>query len=520
MQNFSGLFARATNDIERNPIAKTWVAWARAKDTGKGFFTIGTSLIGGGDIIQGEAGNLTEADYFDYTDESDRVVAYSVDKVISEPIGGFMYSVGTVILDNTDSRFTPNFDVSIGSYIKHNRPIKLFSGFRVLGGQEQVIPKAYGLTEQPDRDKDRGITKISFLDYISIIDDYRLESAKYVDQRTDEIIADILDTIGFSSDQYDLDAGLNTLGFVYYEKGTKAGDVIRDLVSAEDGMFYQDEFGVIRFKTRRTYIASPYIYTQWIIESDAILNWQEQATDIINRVEVSAKPREVQDITEVWRAGGVVEVEQGGEIEVWADFDDPVNLISDPTDTTDYIANSVDDGSGTDITSDIDVAIDKFATSAKLTITNNYAGKAFLTLLRLRGTPAIVINEIQEIYQDDDSVDEYGVQTLVIENNYITDRSFAYYLARVLTSKYKDGLRRISVTVSAIPQLQLLDKVSIKDTENDEYLNMRVMRIQEMMDTNQGFVQILYLREISDFESETPFTIGVSEIGGTDIIIQ
>ncbi len=501
MQRINGRTAKNTNAMIRQPDLAVYISWDRSKSEEKTFFTIGTSTIGGLDIIQGDVGVLTQPDYFNYTDVTDRVISYSIDKEVLEPLSGIGFTRGNLILDNTDGLY---------EYIQPSRPIKIFAGFKDDSGSD-LYSRVYALSEQPKLDRRRGILSINFLDYVSYINDYQLESTKYVDQRSDEIIADILDTIGFATGQYELDEGLNNIGFAYFPKGTKAGDAIRQIATAEEGRFFQTDEGLIKFENRRRYITSPKTDTSWVIDADKIIDWIDDDSNIINYAEVKAEPLEVQAQTEIWLSGADITIPQGTTEEVWIEFENPVNTIVDLEATTDYI---VADGGGNTITSLVDIVLDKFTTGAKLTITNNFSGDAIINYLRLRGTPAVAVASIKEFYQDDDSIETFGTKAIYIENDFIRTQSFAYYLARALVRKYKNGVRSSKVVVPYIPFLQVGDKLSVQDPFTLEYIDMRLMRIQEIYSK-----QTLFLREITSTETDSPFIIGTSVIGGDDVIV-
>lgn len=512
MQNVTQDFKNKSVEIVRSPKTSVRIAWERIKDEDIVFAVVGTSTVDSMDIVQGELDIITKADLFAY-DEENNVLSVAIDRELVEPMGGLSYARGTVILDNTDKRYTPNYHPVIGSYILPNRPMKVYLGF-----DGDLIPAIYGISENPQTDVVKRRTKISFYDYLEFIDGYELETTKFVDKRTDEILSDLLLAMGFVAEQFVLDTGLNTIGFAYYERGTKAGNAIRELVQAEEGFFYQDELGLLRFDNRRKYIEAPYTVTQAIITASQILDWQELSNEnIINRVEVEAYPREVQDITEIWRSGGAVEVPAGAtDFTIWANFTDPADSIEDLIEDTDYIANSASDGSGTDLTSNITITQTKFVTSCKLEIAN-IGATAYLTFLRLRGNSAIVVDEIVEIYEDTASQEIYGTNKLVVKNDKITSESFAYYLARALVEKYKSGLRKIRIKIPAMPHLQIRDKLSVQDFDTEEYIDMRIMRIQTVLELG-GFYQMLELREISDLESDTIAIVGVTEVDNDDVI--
>ncbi len=518
MQTVSSDFQDECNATIRQPRHNLKVAWERTENAGVVFGVVGTSTVDGNDIVQGELTVITQMDLFEFTDETDYLLQLVWERRVQEPLGGIAYALGDLLLENTSKRFTPDYDGTIGSYILPQRPVKLFTGF-YYDSIEKTIPAIYGLTDQFKENKQNRTVKVGLFDYLSYINEFQLETSIYADQRSDQIIADILENeMGFSTSQFSLDTGLNTIGFAWFEKGTKAGDAIRAICEAEEGYFYQDEMGLLRFENRRHYNDSPHDTVQWTIEKDEILDWQEDETvQIINRCTVIAKPRTIQSTVEVWRAGEVIEVEHGEAKEVWADFEDPCNDIEALTATTDYKANTKSDESGSDITSDMSMAQAEFTTSAKITITNNSGGKAYITFLRLRGDPATIDNPIEEMYEDTTSQDSYGVREITIENNFIDSESFAYYLARTIVRKYKDPLRRIKILVQCVPQLQLKDRIKVKDMDTDTYTEYRLMAIRAIM-TDQGFLQELTLREISDLEADCPAIVDTATVDGDCVV--
>ena len=220
----------------------------------------------------------------------------------------------------------------------------------------------------------------------------------FTDQRSDQIIASILATVGFTATQYDLDTGLNTIGFAWFDKGTKAGTAIRQICEAEEGHFFQDEEGLLRFENRRN-VLNKTTPTWTINPEDCIEYERDTSTPILNRVTVEASPRTVQPLTEIWELGTVETIQPAEDKQVWANYENPVTNTVSPIGTVDYTVNTLADGTGLDITADMSVGIDKFATSSKLTITNASGGIGYITFFRLRGTPATVTGEISENLQ-------------------------------------------------------------------------------------------------------------------------
>lgn len=492
---WSAFDSTTTADI-RQVVGVAYVAWNRIASV-TNYATVGTSTINGTDIIQGtDVATINNADAFSYFDESDRVIRIEYERVLLEPLGGMSIAMCDVVLDNTDLRFTPDHNSTIGTAIGPNRPLKIFIGFRVLG-QEVVIPIIEGLTLQPREDKISRTVTITSYDYLRWLNEKAQETTIYTNQRTDQIIADILSRAGVGSTNYSLDQGLNTVGFAWFEKGDTAGERIRKLVEAEEGIFYQDETGIFRFENRDKYSKVPYNSAVWTIESDEILDWkQDYSSRIMNRVIVKGAPRTVKGETEVWRDGIVEEIPAGGSLTVWANFEDPVSSITTPAENTDFDANTLADGTGTDISANIGIVMSAFTKAAKLVISNSSGSIAFLTLLRLRATPATVDYEIEEVFQDTISIADYNENQFTLDNEYVDDRHFAADMAQNLVRRHKNPNERIIITVRGIPQLQLRDQIRIYDRDISAYKNYRLLRIQGILEGG-AFTQTLYLRQIT-----------------------
>lgn len=492
-------FQSMTTATVRKIKAKVYIAWNRVVSS-DGYATIGTSVISGTDILQGIGeSSINQADSFNYFDETDRVLRIEYERNLIEPLGGTSIAMADIVLDNTDLRFTPNHNATVGTSIRPNRPVKIFIGF-LVEGQEKLIPIIEGLSLQPKEDKNARTLTITIYDFMRYLNEKPLETAIYQDQRSDEIIADILAGAGVGSGSYVLDQGLNTVGFAWFEKGQTAGDRIKTLCEAEEAIFYQDENGVLRFENRDKYSEAPYNSVVWTIQPDEILNWsQDYSSQIVNRVIVSGSPRSVKGEAEIWRDGLEEQVPASSSITVWAEFQDPVSSLTSPVEDTDFTAYSGSGGVGTDLSSSISIVTTAFAKAAKMVITNASGSLAYINLLKIRGTPATVDYEISEVFQDTTSISRYNEQQKKIDNQFIDDRTFASNIAQNMVRRYKDPNNIIRLTVRGIPQLQLRDQVSVYDQDVATYTNYRVIGIQGIYEAG-GFTQVLRLREISSAE--------------------
>lgn len=448
-------------------------SWLKVQDPNIVFATVGASVVNGPDLVQGQSVVITNADLYAYVDESEHAMRLDYDRRIDEPRGGTSHAIVNVLLDNINQRFTPNQNATIGTAIEARRPFKMSLGFRV-GGIDRLVQIVTGLTgSKPKLGRTAKTVEVEVYDYITFIDNATLAAAIYENKRSDQIIELILADLGFGSSQYSLDQGINTIGFAWFDKDKSAGRRIRELCEAEEAHFYQDENGIIRFENRNHYANYPHQTVQRTIDAGDILSDEDdESTKIINRAIVIAKPRKV-DVAAapLWSHATVEPIAAGETLVLWAAFYDaetgsnklPVKTISAPAATTDYTANSQEDGLGTDMTSDIAIVVTNFVESAKIEITNNALTGTYLTFLQLQGLAARVSQAIQAVTEDAGSINKYEAQEYTVQNDLIQSNAVAKSIANNLVAKYADPMGRRKIRIPGIPHLQLKDLVYVVD---------------------------------------------------------
>jgi hypothetical protein len=111
-----------------------------------------------------------------------------------------------------------------------------------------------------------------------------------------------------------------------------------------------------------------------------------------------------------------------------------------PVATTDYTANTAADGSGSDMTAELDVSIAKALTYSKLYL-HNSSGiyPIYITFFRIRGKPIYISAGSGVIAEDTDSQDEFGLKEINLDLPYMGDVIQAYdYLTQFITF-YKEN---------------------------------------------------------------------------------
>jgi len=510
MQTVTSDFITRANKTMRKLTHRALMSFPRSYNSSVTFFTIGVSTIGGADIIKGDGNVVAEWDKYQYDDYSYRIKSIEVTRT-EEQLNSTTLAQADIVLENHDNYFTPNRGSTIQNFILPYRPVKLFGGF----GSE-AIPQFTGLTEKmPSIDEKNKTASFHCIDFMYSLFNRPLDNAvMYQSKRTDEILAALLVAFGITPTQYNFDTGFNIVTFAFFDKGSKFGDVVKELMEAEMGRFFMDEQGIIRFKNRQNYTSSP----QWFFNTSNIVDISTSTQDdIINVVTVKANVREVQAKQKYWELQSAIEVPAGASVDIWADFNDPVTSVDAPAYITSattslYTTNTVKDGSGDQVASGISFSNTLFAKSYKMTVSNSNAYSVYITSLELYATPAVVVKQIYTRQQDDASVAKYDERIVNIENDYINNEGDAFSKAKMILDDYATYMGQYVLTVKGNPALQIGDAVSVNvwGFSGTYIINKIINRWAD-----GKFTQILTVRK-RVFKSY--FTVGISTIGGTDVI--
>lgn len=525
MISVSDAFSVEATDSVRKIAQSVQVAWKKDFRPSISFFTIGSSSIGGNDLIPGPAGVQSAWNKYVYNDESSRVVHASYERGLNLPMGGLTKALANVRLDNTSGRYTPQYaggNSELFTAILPRRPIIINAGFN-YDGVDNTLPQFVGVTDKQVRLDTRNRTAdLSAVDFIGFLQNqYVDKTAMFTSDRSDVVIENLLSQAGLSTAQYELDTGINIIKFGLFETGTRFADIIDKIVKAEYGHFYQDEEGVLRFENRQHWSTYPHYNVQRIITTAQVINAVlPRADHIINVVEVKGSPREVQDVQIIWQATGYagagVTTLPVGDTEVWANYNDPIFSIDTPQrngvfgQTSYFVANTESDGSGTDVTSQVSLkSIDNFAQASKMVFTNSSGAEVYLTTLDIWGRPARKTGDVYYKGKVGASITAFEEQPLVIENEYIQDASWAASYAELVLQDFATPENLQELTIRAMPELQLGDLISWQGRQ------WRIYDISTQIEPSVGFIQDIKMLQRTVLSY---FQIGISVIGGDDRI--
>jgi hypothetical protein len=527
MQTVSNNFVAATLAPMRRIRWSLLVSFEKTFDAGISFFTIGSSDIGGTDVLKGVGSVVQEWEKYNYSDYSSRVLNIEYNREMDPPTSPVTMTTCDITLDNHDGLFTPTNTASpLYGKLENGRPVRLSLGF----GNLPLLQMFIGLTQgPPDVDERNGTARIHCVDFLRHLQNTELnEEVMYLNKRVDEIISGLLQTAGLLTSQFSLDVASAVIPFGYFKKGTKLLEAIRELVESDLGALYMDENGIIRYENRTNWATKSQVWS--FDKSTVIEKNKSDHSAVINTVEVHANVSAVQENQKIWEASTIViftdntdYLAPGQTKEVFANFMDengevPVTSVDDPdyitgATTSFFETNERSDGTGATLAGDVVLASsEQFSTSFKMSFTNNGSSTAYITRLEVFGTPAIVVKKIYTIHKDQVSIGQYEESPHRIENNFIQNSAAASSIANILLQDRANPDNRAVLLVKAVPQLQVGDVVAYDDDISDQ--TYFVTRINGIVNSS-GFRQTIGIskRTINQY-----FRIGISTIGGSDVL--
>jgi hypothetical protein len=495
------------------------VSWHRQSTLGNRTFTIGVSTIGGNDAIGINPGALGSPANYRYFNESAYVTSLSWERGLNMPTGGLSEALAEATLDNTSGRFTPRYmggRSELYTAILPNRPMLISAGFNF--GVDQTIQQFAGIVKkQPQVDQRSKSVLLQGNDYVDYFQHKYLDNTvMWTGLRTDQALTNVATQVGMNTAQYDFDYGINVIPFAVFNSGTKFSDIIHQLVEAENGHFYQDENGIFKFHNRQWGDSSPYNQVQRVIATAQVIEAQSPNDDhIINVVEITGSVYQKQPLQLLFSlpAGTSISIPANGTTDQFFQFQDPVLQLTEPTNGGDlsfYAGNTQPDNSGTDATSSIQVKnLGLFSQAVKYRLTNTSSQIVYLTQFALSGRVAKKTSNLYYREQDDSSVTAYQERALQINNDFIQNPDWAKSYARMILNDFSDAEHLQTITIRALPELQLFDLISWQGRY------WHIYNIKSKLDPSVGYVQELLLLQRT---ITTYFRIGISTIGGGDRI--
>jgi hypothetical protein len=247
---------------------------------------------------------------------------------------------------------------------------------------------------------------------------------------------------------------------------------------------------------------------------------------VVNDVKVTCRPITLEDLGVVWKLVDTgVYLAPNETAEVWAEYTSSrgnrcaAMNVQTPAGTTDYTANSATDGTGTDLTSSLEVTASVYATWAKLTLENTGTAGLYVTLCQLRGQ-ALDQNSTTVRAQDGASQTTYGRRQLPIDTPWQQRVSAAKDLAQGLVNNFKTPAPPATVTMErrlpAMLNFELFDRITFTAPSYGVSRTMQVGRIE--LRSGETMQTLTLTLGLLPAETQIAWMLGIagkSEVGQT-----
>ena len=283
---------------------------------------------------------------------------------------------------------------------------------------------------------------------------------------TGTAINNILTEIGLAAADYLLDTGQTTI-VRHWTDRKNVLTALREIEESEGGFIVEVVDGKVAFEDRFHRLKSPHTISQATFSDAAgaartysAIQQENPLKEIFNVLECVIERFTVGTLAALWTLSesGVnsPSIAVGQSLVFWASYPNPdsatnakmVDAWTTPVVTTDFLVNSAADGSGTNISASIAVAVSKFDTAMKITLTNNHASlNGFVTLLQARGTPVTADDPVMVKSEDATSQTRYGKRTYRNPGRFVPTTTEGQNWADTQIAIYKDPIPVLSITV-------------------------------------------------------------------------
>jgi hypothetical protein len=420
-----------------------------------------------------------------WSDESSYILSAKGDFKMEGDLGEGMSGQADFQLENTTKRFLPENALSpIQTYLKPRKQVRYSI---IVAGTTFLLFTGYIKAIEPRRNE--GTVNFHCFDNSEVVLNKETpQEQAYLDTYAHELITILGEAAGMDADT-DIDVEQSR----HLIRGAYFGDrniwpVMGELAVAERGRVFFDINGRLKFWSR-DHIQNQSAVLNLSRDNDLLeLNFNIEEQHIKNYVTVKARPRAGAGIQPVWTNGSadilnpytstLVWIPAHGTQYAYLEIEDaygplPCTTWIQPVAETDYTANTLSDGTGTDMTGAIRInTFTPYADSVYLEVQNLSSVDIYLTKFQVRANPLKIWKWIQVRHKDETSIADYGNQQINIENDFIDDEQMANDIAETEVARWKDAKNMFNAKIIGIPYLQVGDVVNVEVTDSnyEEYM--------------------------------------------------
>lgn len=403
---------------------------------------------------------------------------------------GFYYvepGRGTLVLDNSDERYNPrNTSSPLYPNVKRGRLVQIMVKNGVLG---ETKYRFTGYIDDIERNSAEETVTLSLIDPLRKLAKEDANVSLQQNIKISEAMGLILDYINWPTALgRNIEATSDDLPF-WWTQNRRALTELRDLADGDLGTLFCAGNGALTYYTRNHASSVAVSLTEADVDKD--IKNPEPWDVICNWIEVRVKPLQQQNTGVLWQLINETPYIGPGETKEYFcplsynGVECPAINIVTPVATTDYTANTIADGSGTDKTANFTVTRTDLGIKVKLSVTNNGgAGEgAYLRGLQLRGDAIIVPNAVELLEQDDVSIETHGKLRFRYQSDWLQNLNVGTSIAQLLLLLLTNELGFVGVSIDSNPEKQfaanLFDNVQIDFARLNVSASMRLAYYKE-----------------------------------------
>jgi hypothetical protein len=294
---------------------------------------------------------------------------------------------------------------------------------------------------------------------------------------TGVIVGALLDAISWPAGDRVIDTGATLVPMFYIPDERNILSVIEELEVSEGGCLYETKDGKLGWEARTRRLAGDYLTSQAtftdsgeIILGYAEISQADPINGVYNKASATVSTSALYALQVLWTSGETGDyspaIAAGGSKEYWTTTDVDVIAVQSwttPAATTDFLANAAANGSGTNLTANITVAVSKFSTSMKITLTNTSASTAYITFLQARGVACVNLSNTIVRASDATSQTKYGIREYPLDNKWIGSTKAAQLCVNAVVAAYKDIKPQIIISYNAVRSVAQITEALTRD---------------------------------------------------------
>lgn len=287
------------------------------------------------------------------------------------------------------------------------------------------------------------------------------------DRRTDQLLTSLITGAGYDGNDWNpvpfqpaatsYSTGEETLSYAFdntEDENTTVMSELQKIANAEWGYIYvkgdTTQGGTLVFESRLERGETTSSALTLDDNDMGELTVRYSRDDVINQAKVTVHPRRIDtDLVVLFGLQTAPEIKKLETFDITANYRDPdqkavrvggTNMAT-PVASTDYTFNSASDGSGTDLTANLDVTVEFGSNAATVQIINGGV-IGYLTKFELRGWGMYAYEPVVCVAADSTSQDTYGQKTIRLDVAYQESFGFGQSVAGYIVGQNKDPFAR------------------------------------------------------------------------------